>query len=240
VNPASGAFIPIEGSWLDGNLDHCGALPIELAQAAAEQLHRPNGGPGYVIMRGSAVDLGLHQTRAFQVALLRAVWEDMVRRKWVWRRPDEIRLKEFEAVDGKLPREIVGDVNTFKRLHFDPFSLIFAHLYEAVSNLTGGTISLVDVDGYLRDSHHTLSDVFEPLHAPGHNGRLVAKEEHRQSMLRMYAHNVEPPRSGDLLLLIVRNDPSVGVAHEIGEVYAVDPTLPTLRQFYRTSIAPHH
>lgn len=240
MNSASDTFIPIEGSWLDDHSDHCGTFPFELAQAVAEQLHRPNGGPGYAIMRGSTVDLGLHQTRAFQVALLGAVWEDMVRRKWVRHRPDEVRLNKFEAVDGKLPRDIVGDVITFKRLHFDPFSLIFAHLYEAPNNLRGGTVSLVDVDSYLRDSCCTLSDAFEPLYAPGHNGRLVAKAEHRQPMLRMYAHNVEPPRPGDLLLLIVRNDPSAGVAHEIGEVHAVDRTLPTMRRFYRTSIAPHH
>lgn len=240
MNSASDSFIPIEGSWLDDHPDHYRTLPIGLAQAVAEQLHRPNGGPGYAIMRGSTVDLGLHQTRAFQDALLRAVWEDMVRRKWVRYRPDEVRLNKFAAVDGKLPRDIVGAVITFKRLHFDPFSLIFAHLYEGPKNLTGGTVSLVDVDSYLRDSCCALSDVFEPLYAPGHNGRLVAKAEHRQPMLRMYARNVEPPRPGGLLLLIVRNDPSVGVAHEIGEVYAVDPTLPTVRRFYRTSIAPHH
>jgi hypothetical protein len=240
VNPKSATFTEIESSWLDDNSDHCGTLPIELAQAVAEQLHRPYGGPGYAILQGSTVNLGLYQARAFQVALLRAVWEDMARRRWVSHRPEDVRLKKFEAVDGKLPREIVGDVTTFKRLHFDPFSLIFAHLYEATSNLTGGIVSLVDVDSYLRDSSHTLNEVFEPLYAPGHNGRLVAKEEHRESMLRAYAHNVDPPRSGDLLLLIVRNDPSAGVAHEIGQVRAVDPALPTKRQFYRASIAPHH
>ena len=118
--------------------------------------------------------------------------------------------------------------------------MIFAHLYEAPVNLTGGTISLVDVRRYLLDTGCALGDAFKPLYAPGHNGRLVAREEHRSPMLQRYAHHVEPPAPDELLLLLVRNNPSAGVAHEIAEVQAVDGTLPTVRRFFRASIAPHH
>jgi hypothetical protein len=139
-----------------------------------------------------------------------------------------------------LPRDIVGDVVTFKRLHFDPYSLVFAHLYEPTENLSGGAISLVDVRSYLQDSGCALSDAFEPLYAPGHNGRLVARDIHRSRMLPSYTHTVEPPAEGQLMLLLVRNDPYDGVAHEIAEVQAVDYALPTARRFFRTSIAPPH
>jgi hypothetical protein len=240
VSSVSDNFIALEASLLDDHLQPRDTCSTDLASAVAELLHRPHGGPGYAIMRGSIANLGLDRARSFQVSMLRAVWQEMIRRKWARYGSDEVRINEFEANDGRLPRDIVGDVVTFKRLHFDPFSLVFAHLYEPAENLTGGNVSLVDVENYLRDNRCTLGDVFEPLYALGHNGRLVAREEHRQPMLQMYAHTVEPPSPGDLLLVIVRNDPSVGVAHEIAEVHAIDPGLPTKRRFYRTSIAPHH
>ncbi len=217
-----------------------GSAHADLARAVAKLLHRPSGGPGHAVFRGSATELGVARTRQFSVSLLRAVWTEMIRRKWAPFGPDEVRLNQFEANDGRLPKDIVGDVVTFKRLHFDPYSVIFAHLYEAPANLTGGTISLVDVRRYLLDTGCALRDAFEPLYAPGHNGRLVAREEHRSRMLQRYAHYVEPPAPGELVLLLVRNDPSAGVAHEIAEVQAVDGTLPTVRRFFRASIAPHH
>lgn len=229
----------LQASWLTaGSSD--GFPPGDLARAVAELLHRPSGGPGFAVFRGSAAELGVARTRQFQVALLRGVWTEMIRRNWVPFRPGEVRLNQFEANDGRLPRDVVGDVVTFKRLHFDPYSVVFAHLYEAPENLTGGTISLVDVSSYLLDIACALGEAFEPLYAPGHNGRLVAREEHRRGMLQRYAHHFEPPAPGELMLLLVRNDPSVGVAHEIAEVHVVDGTLPTARRFFRASIAPHH
>lgn len=230
--------MPLESSWLvAGSSDD---LPAELVQAVAELLHRPCGGVGYAVFRGSATELEVARTRQFQVRLLQAVWSEMTQRNWALLRPHEVRLNQFEANDGRLPREIVGDVVTFKKLHFDPYSVVFAHLYEEPVNLSGGTISLVDVYSYLQDNGYALSEAFEPLYAPGHNGRLVAREEHRLAMLRSYAYNVEPPAPGELMLLVVRNDPTAGVAHEIAELQAVADALPTVRRFFRTSIAPHH
>lgn len=214
--------------------------PAQLVQEVSELLHRPSGGPGHAVFRRSAAELGVARARLFQVALLEGVWAEMIRRGWAPFGPDEVRLNQFEANDGRLPREIVGDVVTFKRLHFDPYSVVFAHLYQAPENLAGGTISLVDVRRYLQDTGCTLGQAFEPLYAPGHNGRLVARDDHRSRMLERYAHHVEPPPPGELMLLLVRNDPSAGVAHEIAEVHAVDGTLPTVRRFFRASIAPHH
>ena len=232
-------FMALQAPWLAAGSTG-GSAHVDLARAVAELLHRPSGGPGHAVFRGSAAELGLVRTRQFQVSLLRAVWTEMIRRKWAPFGPDEVRLNQFEANDGRLPKDIVGDVLTFKRLHFDPYSVIFAHLYEAPTNLTGGTISLVDVRRYLLDTGCALRDAFEPLYAPGHNGRLVAREEHRPRMLQRYAHHVEPPAPDELMLLLVRNDPSAGVAHEIAEVQAVDGTMPTVRRFFRASIAPHH
>jgi hypothetical protein len=228
----------LQGRWLaaDSSDD---APPARLVRAVAELLHWPLG-RGHAVFRGSVSELGVARTRLFQVALLEAVWAEMIRRSWVPFGPDEVRLNQFEASDGRLPREIVGDVVTFKRLHFDPYSVVFAHLYEAPENLVGGTISLVDVRSYLRDTGCALAEAFEPLYAPGHNGRLVARDEHRSRMLQRYAHHVEPPGPDQLMLLLIRNDPSVGVAHEIAEVQVVDGTLPTMRRFFRASIAPHH
>lgn len=228
-----------QGPWLTvGSSDN--APPTELVRAVAELLHRPCGGLGHAVFRGSATEFGVARTRLFQVALLQAVWTEMIRREWAPFGPDEVRLNQFEANDGRLPRDIVGDVVTFKRLHFDPYSVVFAHLYEAPENLAGGIISLVDVRSYLQDTCCALGEAFEPLYAPGHNGRLVARDEHRSRMLQRYAHHVEPPDLGELMLLLVRNDPAAGVAHEIAEVQAVDGTLPTVRRFFRASIAPHH
>lgn len=217
-----------------------GSIPTEWIPTIARLLHRPFGGPGYAIIRGSLIDLDLARARIFQASLLRAVWQEMLGGGQISSKSKPFRLKEFEAVDGQLPRNIVGDVITFKRLHFDPFSVTFSHLYEAQQNLSGGAVSLVDVHSYLQDAGCSLEDAFEPLHAPGHFGRLVARHEHRQRMLQGYVHTFEPPPAGDLMLLMVRNDPFVGVAHEIAEVQAIDAALPTLRRFYRASIAPRH
>lgn len=214
-------------------------MPAELVQVVTEALHRSPGGPGYAVLRGSAGP-GVAQARTFQRALLLAVWAEMTRRDWAPLSPADVRLNQFEANDGQLPREIVGDVVTFKRLHFDPYSMVFGHLYEAPRNLAGGTISLVDVRGYLRDTGCALGDAFKPLRAPGHNGRLVARDEHRAPMLERYAHHVEPPSPGELMLLLVRNDPDDGVAHEVAEVRALDHARSVSRRFFRTSIAPHH
>jgi hypothetical protein len=231
--------MPLPRPWATGG--YSDDMPLaELAQTVAELLHRPSGGPGYAVFRGPVTQLGMARTRLFQGGLLQAVWLEMIRRNWAPFGPDEVRLNQFEANDGRLPRAIVGDVVTFKRLHFDPHSVVFAHLYEPPENLVGGTISLVDVRSYLQDRGCALSSAFEPLFAPGHNGRLVARDEHRSRMLEMYAHNVEPPAPGELMLVLVRNDPLAGVAHEIAEVAAANGTLPTVRRFFRTSIAPHH
>lgn len=229
----------LQGLWLTDGSTNDAPRP-ELVETVAELLHRPCGGSGYAVFRGSAGKLGVARTRLFQAALLQAVWNEMIRRDWVSFGPNDVRLNQFEANDGRLPREIVGDVVTFKRLHFDPYSAVFAHLYEAPENLVGGTISLVDVRSYLQDTGWALGEAFDPLYAPGHNGRLVARDEHRSRMLQRYAHQVEPPVPGELMLLLVRNDPFAGVAHEIAEVHAVDDTLPTVRRFFRSSIAPHH
>jgi hypothetical protein len=217
------------------------AMPAsDLVNTTTDLLHQIGDGVGFVACRGDAAELVVHRSRARQVALLEAVWAEMVRRRWNPCAPDEVRLNTFEANDGRLPREIVGDVFTFKRLHFDPHSILFSHLYEAPQNLEGGDIALVDVRGYLHDNGLDLSEVFEPLHLPGHNGRLIVRDEHRLSMLASYATHVAPPAPGELLLLMVRNDPSVGVAHQIADIRPIDATVPCVRRFFRASIAPHH
>lgn len=235
-DPASDWSITLEPSWLG----RPAAVPQALISEVASLLHRPVGGPGYAVIKAAGSDLRLESVRDFQVALLQGIWDEMESREWMSYRSNEVRLNRFEANDGRLPRDLVGDVLTFKRLHFDPYSLVFGHLYEPPSNCAGGVIELVDVSGYLRDTGLQLTDVFAPLHAPGHNGRLVALEEHRRTMLSTYAQAVSPPSPGEFMILLIRNDPIAGVAHEIREVTVVDPTAPWQRRFYRTSFAPHH
>jgi len=212
----------------------------DFVATTTRRLHRSDGGHGYVALRAHTDDVSVEQLRALQTELLCAVWEEMLQRRLTTSGPGDVRLNTFEANDGSLPVEIVGDVSTFKRLHFDPHSLLFAHLYEEPENLTGGQISLVDVHGYLATHGLQVLDAFAPLHLPGHDGRLVANDEHRCRMLEGHAQHVDPPGAGELLLLLVRNDPVAGVAHEIQEVRQVDSGAPTARRFFRASIAPHH
>lgn len=212
----------------------------QLVRTTTRELHRSDGGRGYLALRADVADVSVEQCRRLQVALVCAIWEEMLARRLTSHGRDEVRLNTFEANDGSLPKEIVGDVSTFKRLHFDPYSVLFAHLYEESRNVTGGRISLVDVRSYLDLHNLKVLDVFDPLHLPGHSGRLVARDEHRSRMLEGHAHHVDPPGAGELLLLLVRNDPTVGVAHEIEEVRRIEPKVPTVRRFYRASIAPHH
>lgn len=203
-------------------------------------LHQVDGGRGYAAFHNLENALGPSESKEFQVALIKAIWEEMIRRKWNAHRPDLTRLNRFEANDGHLPIEIVGDTVTYKWLHFDPNSIVFAHLYEPPENLDGGRISLVDVRGYLSETGLKLRDVFRSSSRPGHERRLVALDEHRPRMLHSHSVHLDPPGPGQLLMLVIRNDPFVGVAHEIGELRAIDPSLPTARRFLRASIAPHH
>lgn len=226
-------------AWVvDGN---GGVRPTrELVDAASLELHRSDEGAGYVALRLNIADISVDKCRELQIGLVCAVWEAMLASRLTHHGREDVRLNTFEANDGSLPREIVGDVSTFKRLHFDPHSILFAHLYEEPRNLTGGRISLVDVRTYLNVNGLEVRDAFDPLHRPGHDGRLVARDEHRSHMLEKFADNIDPPGVHELLLLLVRNDPMWGVAHEIEEVRPIDPALPVLRRFYRASIAPHH
>ena len=73
----------------------------------------------------------------------------MISRNWNPCARSAARLNVFEANDGSLPVEIVGDTVTYKKLHFDPHSIFFSHLYETPVNVHGGVISLVDVHAYL-------------------------------------------------------------------------------------------
>ncbi|WP_328451993.1 hypothetical protein [Amycolatopsis sp. NBC_00438] len=228
----------MDAHFLDGG--GRGPSHEELVGMLTSELHRSQGGNGYVALRVSAAERSIAQFRTAQIALVQAIWEEMLRRQLTHHSRKDVRLNMFEANDGSLPKEIVGDVSTFKRLHFDPYSIFFAHLYEPPKNLTGGRISLVDVHGYLGRNGLNLLDVFEPLHLPGHNGRLVARREHRLRMLEEHAHHVDPPAEGELLLVIVRNDPIVGVAHEIEKIRPLSSTEPIARRFFRTSMAPHH
>lgn len=217
-----------------------GVLDPELVRSTIRRLHRDDGGRGWVEVRWSLSGTSVEACRALQVALVRAVWADMLTRGMTPHGPQGVRLNTFEANDGRLPKEIVGDTRTFKRLHFDPYSIVFGHLYEPMTNLVGGGVALVDVRGYLERRGLRLADAFCPLHLPGHNGRLVARDEHRARMLAEHAEHVDPPAAGQLVLLLVRNDPTAGVAHEVAETYAVDPAAPVARRFFRASIAPHH
>ena len=219
------------------------AVPVphcDLIISVAEMLHQVDGGLGYVIFDDLAEELGLALSKAFQVALMHAVWNEMIRRQWNPCERSQARLNMFEANDGFLPVEIVGDTVTYKKLHFDPHSIVFAHLYQAPENLQGGAISLTNVRGYLTDTGLGFEEVFRPSQRRGHKLRMVARDEHRDILLRKYATMVQPPEEGKLLLVVVRNDPVVGVAHEIARVHVIDPEMPTARRFYRTSISPLH
>lgn len=226
-------------AWIAAH-DGTSRLDPEFISLMTRQLHRDDGGRGWVEVRWSFADTSVERCREQQVALVCALWNDMVTRRLTSRCWQSVRLNTFEANDGRLPKEIVGDVSTFKRLHFDPYSIVFAHLYEPTSNLVGGVVSLVDVRGYLDRHGLHLRDAFDPLYLPGHNGRLVARDSHRSRMLAEHAEHVDPPAPGELVLLVVRNDPVAGVAHEIAETRAIDPNAPMTRRFFRASIAPHH
>lgn len=228
-----------DGRWKIG--DNGVVIPMaDLVDSVTSALHQSDGGPGYAAINGLESELGLERSKSFQVNLVEAIWAEMIRRHLNPYPPDAARLNRFEANDGHLPPEIVGDTVTFKKLHFDPHSIFFAHLYEAAENLSGGVISMVDVRRYLSDTGLVIGDVFRPLNRFGHDGRLVARDEHRPLMLNSYAHRIDPPGVGRLLLLIVRNDASVGVAHEIEHVRVIDPSRQSARRFVRVSIAPHH
>jgi hypothetical protein len=169
-----------------------------------------------------------------------AVWQEMSRHGWVTGTPEEVRLNLFEAEDGRLPVEIVGDTVTFKRLHFDPHSIIFGHLYYPTQNVRGGDILLVDVRAYLNDTRVPFEKVFHRLERPGDESRLVTSDQHGSQLRRAYTTRVSPPKPGETLLLIVRNSYDEGVAHEIADVHAIREDRPTSRRFLRTSIARHH
>jgi hypothetical protein len=178
--------------------------------------------------------------RAFQEALTVGVWKEIIARRWHPLGQDATRLNRFYANDGSLPREIVGDTVTYKRLHFDPHSILFSHLYEPLENLSGGEISLVDVRSYLGIVGLSLDEVFRPSRIPGHEHRLVAVDKHRDALLAEHSVRLRPPSPGDLLLVMVVNDPFMGVAHEIADIRTIEPDKPIARRFFRTSIAPHH
>jgi len=232
-------LLSVRGRYAYGS-DGVPAPDGDLVTWVAGMLHQIDGGVGYAIFGDLGEELGLVASKRFQVALMNAVWDEMLRRNWSPCVQSEARLNMFEANDGSLPVEVVGDTVTYKKLHFDPHSIVFAHLYEAPENLHGGAISLVDVRGYLGATGLHFYDVFRPSRRPGHELRMVARDEHHDTLLSEYASVVNPPGQGRLLLVMVRNDPVVGVGHEIGEVHAINPAEPTARRFVRTSIAPHH
>lgn len=226
-----------------GQYSYSGNVPVphsDLVASVASMLHQTNGGVGYALFDDLGAELGLDRGKAFQIALTNAVWDEMIRRGWNPCASSETRLNVFQANDGYLPREIVGDSITYKKLHFDPHSIFFAHLYEPTENLQGGAISLVDVRAYLASAGLQLDEVFRPSRKPGHERRLVARGQHRAILLRDYTTIVHPPEEGQLLLIMVRNDPTVGVAHAIDPVQKIKNGQRTARRFFRTSVSPHH
>ena len=212
----------------------------ELVRTVARHLdRRAPGAAGYFVIDGmSDLLAGRAAADAFQAQLMREVWAYLGARGW-----DECatqtRLNMFLAEDGRLPEELVGRAATFKTLHLDPHSIIFAHRYEPPENISGGDVLLVDARGYLRDHKLASADVFYALHGKHDEGRLVAREEHRAGMLAAYCTRVPAPASG-CRLVIVRNHLDYGVAHEITEINPTVPGRAWRRSFLRTSIAPLH
>lgn len=231
--------LSVRGTYTFG----CDGTPVPdrgMVVSVARALHQNDGGVGYAVFDDLDSELGPAAAKEFQISLINSVWDEMMRRGWSPCAGSEVRLNRFNANDGSLPVEVVGEAVTYKKLHFDPHSILFAHLYEAPVNLSGGAISLVNVRAYLDATGSSFDAVFRPSRRPGHELRMVARDEHRQILLSDYARVVMPPDPGHLLLVMVRNDPVVGVAHEIAAVRTIDPAEPITRRFFRTSIAPHH
>jgi hypothetical protein len=213
----------------------------ELVERLTTQLHQTFGGIGFAVLRGLQDLFAYSQQQSkFTVSLILAIWREMLARGWTDLNDEDVRLNVFEANDGSLPVEIVGDTVTYKKLHFDPHSILFAHLYEAPRNLSGGAITFVNVRAYLEAEGLAFNDVFGPSTRLGHERRLVARSAHQTPLLERFGTTVTPPAPGKTLLIIVRNDPVVGVAHEIAPVVRINDDEPIERRFLRASIAPHH
>lgn len=219
-----------------------GAPSMALVRAIADRLQQgpPSFGPGFALIRDLHRWTNDKRRNSFQIALTNLVWSEFVRRGWNDIEMEGSRLNFFEASDGELPVDLVGSSVTFKRMHFDPHSLFFAHYYEPPENLSGGELRLVDVRSYLAATALELEDVCVALEDRGNEGRLVVLDDHREAMLERHAVTVVPPRPEQSLLLLVRNDPVLGVAHEISPIAAERPNEPFRRRFVRTSIAPIH
>jgi hypothetical protein len=212
----------------------------ELVRTVAGHLdRRAQGAAGYFVIDGMSDQL-VDQAAAdtFQAQLMYDVWAELGARGW-GECSMQTRLNMFLADDGRLPEGLVGRTATFKTLHLDPHSIIFAHRYEPPENVLGGDVLLVDARSYLRDNELASTDVFYVLHGKHDEGRMVAHEEHRASMLAAYCTRVPVPTSG-YRLVIVRNHLDYGVAHEITEIKPAVPGKAWRRSFLRTSIAPLH
>jgi hypothetical protein len=219
-----------------------GAPSTDLVHAVADLLQQgpPSFGPGFALIRDLHRWTDAERRNSFQIALTNLVWLEFVRRGWNDVETERTRLNFFQASDGDLPVDLVGSTVTFKRMHFDPHSIFFAHYYEPPVNLSGGELRLVDVRSYLAATALELEEVCVALEDRGNEGRLVVLDEHREAMLERHAVTLAPPGPEQSVLLLVRNDPVLGVAHEISPIASKRPDQPFRRRFVRTSIAPIH
>ena len=191
VVPGSAELLSVQGRYTYCNYG-VPAPDEDLVACVTGLLHQIDGGVGYVVFDDLGEELGLVESKRFQVALINAVWEEMIRRNWNPCARIQARLNLFEANDGSLPIEIVGDTVTYKKLHFDPHSIVFSHLYETPENLCGGLISLVNVRGYLDATGLHFNDVFRPSRRLGHELRMVVRDEHHSTLSKYQPLSFHP------------------------------------------------
>lgn len=218
-------------------------LPLEeIVRALLDRLDRSCNlaAPGYAVVPVPSAMSPDHVIGLMSESVTRVVSSILVRRG---QQADlsRCRLNVFYARDGALPIEIVGESMTFKALHLDPHSIVFAHLYHPTTNLRPIEMRLIDVASYLRSSSLTPAQVFEPRSVPHDPDRLVARPEHRRRLIATHTiHTQVLPVSGDPVVVFVRNDPIEGVAHEVSDPEPVLPSSSFERNFVRVSVSLEH
>jgi len=223
-----------------GDLDTTALSEPQLAADIARRLDRLAGAePGFAAF-SVPTPYDFTGLLSQQRQLMWTVWSLLEAADHTLPRAHEVRLNHFIAQDGHLPTELTGGRRyTIKSIHFDPHSIVFSHCYPQICGGVGGEVTVVDVEGYLRAHRLPVNAAFAPSLASADRGRMLIRPEHREAILTSFAHTLRSATPGRAIMVLIRNDPYRGVAHQIEPVTPYNGQKVS-RKFTRCSVAKPH
>lgn len=131
------------------------------------------------------------------------------------------------------PREFV----TTKCIHFDGCTPFIANIYGPNSNIKGGYPIISDTRAYCRDRGVDPRVLVENI---PENYNVVVRKEHYDAILADYSVGFDIDLEGDVVMIMLLNEVTGGVAHAATPPRKIDESKPALRPIRHIEFQHHN